>query len=66
MPEEKPAPIVKLTPEAKAELERLDVDIKRAESALTSLEKMGMDTTQLRAEIERHKKVRQVLLEDFT
>jgi hypothetical protein len=66
MAPENEAPYVKLTPEAKAELERLEGSIKRAEQTLVSLEKMDIDTTALRAELEHHKKIRQVLLEDFT
>lgn len=57
---------VMLTPEAKAQLVGLEGEIKKAEHWISVMEEMDMDVTQLRAELEHHKKIRGILLREFT
>lgn len=59
-------PPVKLTPEAKTQLEGLDTDIKRAEKYLKLMKEMGMDVTDLEAELKRHTQIRKIMLDEFS
>lgn len=57
---------IRLTPEAKTRLVGLEADIKQAEHLIDVMDEMDMDVSQLRSELEHHKKIREVLLREFT
>lgn len=59
-------PIIKLPPESKKSLEALSGDLEAAEAAIASLDKLGMDTVDMKQKLEWAKKVRETLLSDFT
>ena len=65
MANEKEAPLLKLTPEARKRLVDLESDIRKAEIALQQMELLDMDVSVLRADLEKHKRVRTTLLKEF-
>ena len=65
MAKENEESIVKLTPIARREIEGMEAAIKTAERELDRLERMEIDTTQLKKELELAKKRRKILLEEF-
>lgn len=66
MPDTNERTPIRLTPEAKTRLVGLEADIKQAEHLIDVMAEMDMDVTQLRAEMEHHKKIREILLREFT
>lgn len=66
MVKENLAPIVKLPPDMKAQLQDIEGDLKRAESAIKVLKDLGMDTRAIEEKLEWAKHVRATLLKEFT
>jgi hypothetical protein len=57
---------IKLPLEMKAQLERLDADIRGAENGLNALRKLGMDVGLLQDRLNFAKEARKVLLDEFS
>lgn len=58
--------LFKLTPEGKRQLQDANRLLKIAEKGLADLEEMGLDTTQLKQEVESYKRRRDIIERDFT
>lgn len=58
--------LFKLTPEGKRQMQEANRLLKIAEKGLDDLEAMGLDTTQLRQEIQTYKSRRDIIERDFT
>ena len=65
MPEKKFRTIIKLPPEQKTKLEAAKEDIEKAEHAIAVLEKLGIDTTEIKAKLEWAKIARETILREF-
>ena len=59
-------PLVKLTEDAKKEIDNLGGDIERSEGDMLALEELGLDVSRLRDKIEWAKKAREIVLKRMT
>lgn len=57
---------LRLTPEAKTQLVGLEADMKQGQHLIDVMKEMDMDVSVLQAELDHHKKVRAILLREFT
>lgn len=57
--------VIKLPVETRKRLTTLDSLIEQSENAINSLERLGQDVTALKADLEKTKEQRRILLEDF-
>lgn len=62
----KERPVVKLTPEMKADLEKADVDLKDAEKAVQAVEALGLNVDDLKDKLQWARKARETLLKEFS
>ena len=62
----KERPVVRLTPEMKADLEKADDDLKDAERSIQAVESLGLDVTDLKDKIAWARKARETLLKEFS
>lgn len=66
MAKENLTPIVKLPPDMKAQLQDIEGELKRAESAIQVLKDLGMDTRSIEEKLEWARHVRATLLKEFS
>ena len=60
-----PIPEIRLTPEDKATLEALEADIVALDKELIKAEEAGLDVVELKADLEKAKKLRKGLLKFY-
>lgn len=61
----KPPGLIKLSPEARTRMIAMEADLASLEAAVVSLDKLNVDTTQMKDRLKSMKDLRKVLLEEF-